>query len=123
MLTNGKDYEILRNLGILAETDCIVERQDEHCLIRDKIKDYMRKAYNKNSRTYNLRSRTKDFTVGQEVYRRTFNQSSKAEYYNAKLAPVGIKATVLRKIGQVYYELQDIESGNKGTYHAKDIWV
>lgn len=123
MITNGQDYEILRKLRILSEADSVIYRQDEFCLIREKIKDYMKRAYDKNSRTYNLRSRTKQFTVRQEVYRRTFNQSSRTDYFNAKLAPVATKARILRRIGQVYYELQDIESGGIGTYHAKDIWT
>lgn len=42
--------------------------------------------------------------------------------FNSKLAPVGIKALVLRRIGNVNYELKDIDGANVGIYHSKDIW-
>lgn len=83
----------------------------------------MRRAYERNKRSYNLRSRTKQYDVGQDVYRRNFVQSSKIAYFNSKLAPVGVKARVLSRKGQLYYELEDINGANKGIYHAKDIWT
>ncbi|XP_075150907.1 uncharacterized protein LOC142225016 [Haematobia irritans] len=107
---------------MLADEDVFLQRQDTFPLIRNSIKEHMKKAYEKNRRSYDLRSKAKSFEIGQEVIRRNFVQSSKIDGFNAKLAPVGKKAKVLRKLGQVYYELQDIDSGNKGVYHAKDIW-
>lgn len=122
MVTHGKDYKLLRKLNILADSDSVIERQDEFTIIRDKIKHFIKKAYDKNARIYNLRSRFKDFNIGQHVIRRNFTQSSKINNFNSKLAPVGIEAKVLRKIGRTNYELQDLNSDNIGVYHAKDIW-
>lgn len=123
MVTHGRDYEVLRRLNLLAETDVHIERQDEFSLIRNSIREHMKKAYKKNERLYNLRSRAKGYEVGQEVVRRNFVQSSKVDSFNSKLAPVGKRATVIRKVGNVYYELQDFDSASKGIYHAKDIWT
>lgn len=122
MVSHGKDYDLLRRLNNLAESDTVIERQDNFTLIRDKIRDHIVKAYEKYSKSYNLRARNRNFSVGQVVYRRTFPTSSKIHHFKSKLAPVGIKAKVVRKIGQVYYELQDVDTNIKGTYHAKDIW-
>lgn len=123
MLTHGGDYNILRRLKLLSESDIKLERQDEFSLLRASIQENVKKAYEKNERIYNLRSRLKCFEVGQNVIRRNFIQSSKIAYVNAKLAPVGVRAKVIKRIGQVYYELQDLETGSKGVYHAKDIWT
>lgn len=57
------------------------------------------------------------------MIRRNFKQSSNLKGYSSKLAPTGIKAKVIRKIGNVNYELRDIESGKIGIYHTKDIWT
>lgn len=100
MLTHGEDYKLLRKLNILAENDIKVERLDNFTLIRESIKNHKKTAFEKNKRLYNLRTRCKQFDVGQEVYRRNFVQSSKIGNFNAKLAPVGVKAKVLRIAGR-----------------------
>lgn len=123
MMSHGKDYALLKRLGMLNETDTQMERTDELVLLRDGIRQMVRKAYEKNARIYNLRSREKDYSVGQEVIRRNFAQSSKISNFNSKLAPVGVRAKVLRKIGQVNYELLDLDNDVRGIYHAKDIWT
>lgn len=123
MITHGSDYKILGKLNMLADSDAVLERQDNFVSIRDKIRENLRKAFNKNARLYNLRSRTKDFEIGQQVTRRNFTQSTKAKNFISKLAPIGIKATVIRRKGTVNYELKDIETGKIGTFHAKDIWA
>lgn len=41
---------------------------------------------------------------------------------NSKLAPIGVKAVVKRKIGNVNYKLEDISGGHTAIYHVKDIW-
>lgn len=121
MLTHGQDYKLLTNLGLMTDSEITINRQDEFALIRQEIMCLIEKSYNKNARIYNLRSRNIEFTVGQEVIRRNYSNSSKVDSYNSKLAPVGVK--VLKRIGQVNYELRDVDSENTGVYHAKDIWT
>lgn len=123
MITHGQDYKLLEKLKLLEDADVRIERQDQFAIIRDEICKLMRKAYDKNVRTYNLRSCKKDFTIGQTVIRRNFVQSSKIHNFNSKLAPIGIKARVLRKVGHTSYELQDLDSNSIGVYHGKDIWT
>ena len=121
MISQGKAYKLLARLNLLTETEIEIKRQDEFEIIRDSIKEHIRKAYEKNSQIYNLRSRIKDFVIGQTVIRRNFAQSFKIGNFNAKLAPVGVNSKVLRKIEQVNYELEDLEGGSKGVYYAKEI--
>lgn len=100
----------------LNETDVQLETQDEFALLRKGITDLARKAYEKNARLYNLRSRTKEFTIGQEVIRRNSVQSSKISNFIAKLAPIAVKVRVLRKIEEVNYELEDPGRGMQRVY-------
>lgn len=122
MINHGEEYKLLRNLDILTDGPCDLNRQDRFAYVRDMVLDKMRKSYEKNMRTYNLRSRRRTFEVGQLVTRRNFAQSNLASHFNAKLAPVGIKARVLEKIGNCNYRLEDCESKAVAVYHAKDIW-
>lgn len=64
-----------------------------------------------------------EFNIGQIVIRRNFAQSSLARNFNAKLAPTGIRSMVKKRIGNVYYELEDVDGGYIGTYDIKDIWT
>ncbi|XP_065365361.1 uncharacterized protein LOC135958385 [Calliphora vicina] len=70
---------------------------------------------------YDLRTRPIAFSVGQEVYRRNFSQSNFEKRYNAKLAPVFLKAKIREKVGNHYYVLEDTNGKVVGTFHAKDI--
>lgn len=81
----------------------------------------MEKSYNINRERYNLRTRSIVYTAGQVVYRRNFAQSSAEKKFNAKLAPLFLPAKVRKKVGNVYYELEDLDGKFMGTYHAKDM--
>lgn len=68
-----------------------------------------------------MRARPISFDVGQTVFGRNFSQSSQEKKYNAKLAPIFIKAKIREKIGNHYYIIEDPDGKVLGTYHAKDI--
>ena len=122
MLTHGDDYRLLRNLKLLSESDMELQRQDSFTLLRDSIRTKIKEAYDRNSKYYNLRSRKREFNIGQTVVRRNFVQSCLSNNFNAKLAPTGVKCVVKRKIGKVNYELEDVNGGHTAIYHVKDIW-
>lgn len=123
MMTHGNDYALLRKLKLLEEHDAQVDRMDRLAVLRDSIRSKVKEAYERNKTSYNLRSRKRELEVGQMVIHRNFPQSSLPEHYNAKLAPRGVKATVVRKIGYHCYELRDVDSNKIGVYHLKDIWT
>lgn len=123
MLSHGSEYKTLKKLGLLIEGSTKLHRDDQFAVLRDAIKEKMKATYDKNVRTYNLRSRERKFDVGQKVIRRNFCQSSLLKYFNAKLAPTGVKALVKEKLGNAYYILEDCDGKSRGTYHAKDIWT
>ncbi|XP_037824420.1 uncharacterized protein LOC119612662 [Lucilia sericata] len=123
MITHASSYKLLKDIQSLGESDVNILRDDRLALLRDSISKNMKKTYDINVKQYNLRARSVGYNVGQEVFRRNFAQSSAEKNFNAKLSPLYIRARVKEKLGNCYYVLEDIESKNSGTYHAKDIKI
>lgn len=121
MITNGKTYPLLRQLGMLEDREVRFDRNDSLNIAQNKAAESMRKQYERNERSYNLRAREVSYSAGQEVYRRNFKQSNFEHGYNAKLAPSFIKARVKKKLGNCNYELEDLQGRSIGIFHAKDI--
>jgi transposase InsO family protein len=122
MMLNGQDYELLRKLNMLSD-DTTLKRPDVMQLARAKAKVNIDHTHDINARRYNLRSRSLRLKVGDVVYARNFAQSSAAKNFSSKLAPVFVKASVVKQLSPAYYELQN-EAGKKlGVYHLKDIKV
>ena len=113
MITNGNTYPLLRNLQLLEDRTISFDREDSFDLIRKTAQNVIQQQHQRNEKLYNLRSREVDFKVGQEVYRRNFQQSNFAKGFNAKLAPTFVNNS--------YYELEDAQGRYIGKYHAKDI--
>lgn len=122
MLSHGQDFKLLRNLSLLREGEVNLSRADEFPRIRSTLEKHLTKAYETNQRTYNLRTRPRSFEVGDEVIKRNFCLSNAATNFNAKLAPVGTKARIKKKLGQSIYLLEDLNGRELGKFHAKDIW-
>lgn len=121
MLLNGKSYNLLRQLALLEEPDIEIRKDENLELIRQSAQKNIRKAYEKNVKTYNLRSRPVNFNIGQVVYRRNFAQSKAIDHFNSKLANQFEKAKIVAKRGLNCYKLQDMSGKDIGIFHAKDI--
>ncbi|XP_061399459.1 uncharacterized protein LOC133335171 [Musca vetustissima] len=121
MITNGATYSLLRQLEMLEDRSVRFNRNDSRDIAARKALDVQQKQFARNEKTYNLRSREVTYEEGQEVFRRNFKQSCFEQGYNAKLAPTFLKARIRKKIGNYYYELEDLKGNLVGTYHAKDI--
>jgi len=121
MMLHGKSYKILRKLNSLSTGENISHPARME-LIRQKLQDKIRKAYEANEKLYNLRcNREAVFKEGEEVYRQNFKQSHKAENYNAKLDKRSIKSRVVKRIGNNQYLLADMQGKEIGIFHAKDL--
>ena len=123
MITHGSMYSLLKKLKLLDEPTANLCRDDSLQLIRKDLQKHLKNAYLKNQRTYNLRTRCQTFSIGQEVLRRNFVQSSMDKRFNAKLAPLFVKARIKEKLGNHYYVLVDLQDRPIGTYHAKDLRI
>ena len=120
LISSGATYKLLRTLGLLEDKSATFSREDSLDLVREKARVVIQKQNDKNERIYNIRSRETNFSVGQEVFRRNFKQSSFQTGYNAKLGPAFLKARIRSKIGSACYELEDLQGRVIGRYHAKD---
>lgn len=121
MVTNASIYPLLRQLQMLDDRTVRFNRDDSLAIMGNRAKEIMSRQFQRNERSYNLRSREVTYNEGQEVFRRNFKQSSFEHNYNSKLAPTFLKARIRRKMGNSYYELEDLQGRLVGVYHAKDI--
>lgn len=121
MMTHGSSYGLLNKLNILTDSINPLSKDDQLSIFRKELAGNIKAAYETTRNVYNLRARPICFKIGQEVFRRNFSQSSQAKKYNAKLAPIFIKAKIREKVGNHYYILEDSQGKILGTYHAKDI--
>lgn len=88
-----------------------------------KVKNCLHSAYERNSRTYNLRKREFVFSVGDYVWRKNYVLSNAANQFSAKLAPKYILCTVAKKLSNAVYELKNIDGSKAGKWHIKDLKV
>lgn len=89
--------------------------------IHEFVLQQIRSNHEKSKKRYNLRTRTVSFQVGDVVWRRSFTLSSKVDHVNRKLDPKFIPAIVRERRGINLYTLEDVVTGKRGQYHAKDI--
>lgn len=121
MITNASVYPLLRQLQMLDDRTVRFNKNDSLAIMGSRAKEIMSKQFDRNQRSYNLRSMEVTYAEGQEVFRRNFKQSSFERGYNSKLAPTFLKARVRKKLGNSYYELEDLQGNIVGKYHAKDM--
>lgn len=120
---HGSNYELMRKLSHLPLNDVdVLPPSDFRELIRSSVVDNLAHSHDVNERSYNKRSREVAYHPGQEVYRRSFQQSDFVKGFNSKLGKQWIPARVVKRIGTALYELED-KSGKRLTvkYHAKDM--
>ena len=90
--------------------------------IREEVVRKLNAAYQKNARYYNLRRRPCELLEGQEVYRKNHEQSDKAKYFTAKLAPKFVGPfRVKKKVGTKGYLLEDNSGKEDGPWHIQDL--
>lgn len=121
-VSHGQTYDLVRRLEQIEPSFLkITEKIDRMSSIQKKVIENLRLAYEKHSKSYNLRSRVRVFTIGQFVYVRNFVQSKAIEKFAAKLAPKFIKGKIIRKVGNVAFEVENMAGKSIGVYHMKDI--
>lgn len=91
--------------------------QNVHRFVVERI----RKAHDKSKQRYDLRTRERKFTVGELVWRRSFQRSSAIDQRTKKLGPKFIPCYVRKLQGANNYLLEDVKTSAVGVYHAKDI--
>ena len=86
-----------------------------------EVRNKLHSAYERNSKSYNLRRRPLNFKVGDRVWRPNKVQSSAANKFAAKLSPKHILSIVVKKLSPTAYVLKNIDGSKAGTWHIKDL--
>lgn len=122
-IQHGSTYELLNRLGMLpSELTSPLSPPDFQNILYDQIQERLRIAHETHERVYNTRTRFVSYVPGQEVYRRNFVQSDFKKMFNAKLAKKFVKCRIVSKIGNVMYEVEDMQGNPIAMkYHAKDL--
>lgn len=73
-------------------------------------------------KTYDLRRRPVQFSVGDKVWKKNKTISDAVNYYSAKLAPKFIGPfTIHKKTSYNTYELRDDNNRSVGIWHVQDL--
>lgn len=124
MVQHGSDYHLLRKLDALNHSDIQVLSKKDHLQVTHKyLMDKILKAHEKSAKTYNTRKRPISFHRDQEIYCRTFPQSSLKNCFVAKFAPRFQKARIKEVLGKNRYLVSNLAGKSLGVYHTKDIKV
>lgn len=122
-INHAGDFKLLREINSVDEGDIQLQMPAYLSLVHDKVRENLREAYERSARQYNLRTRVKEFSVGESVYVKLHPQSDASKKICAKFCSPFAKYIVNRKIGAVNYELKDESGKIIGIFHAKDFKI
>ena len=123
MISSGDEYVKLRATNANLDLFEPPTLSDEMKHLYEAVRINLRKAYDRYTTNYNLRSRREiSFEEGEKVLKRNFFLSDKSKDFTAKLAPRYSEAQINKKVGTNCYELKD-SSTNKilGVFHTSKL--
>lgn len=117
MISDGREYRHLRDNS--AGSGNLDDAQ--RAKLYEEVRENLKKAFEKHSKYYNLRSNDKcpKYTLGEKVLKRNTELSDKGKGYCAKLAPKYVPAVVKRVVGEHCYELEDEKGKRIGVFNCK----
>lgn len=109
-----------------SEYDTIIDVQGPNSdlrstfdLMRSRVAENLKKAYENNKKRYDLRTRIIKYEVGDIVYRENKKLSDASAYYSSKLAQRFVKSKIIEKKGSNTYVLEDFDTMRTGVYSAE----
>lgn len=121
-INHGSAYQLLRRVDSVGEdTIEVLPPSDFGQIIRERIKENLRKAHLRHKTTYDTRCREVKYRVGQEIFYRNFAQSDASKCFNSKLAKKYLKGRVAKCVGNSLYLIEDRGGDLVATFHAKDL--
>lgn len=122
MVTHGSVYRLAKQLECMSDPDfSALPKSSKLELVRNEVKKNLQKSYLDRSRKYNIRTRKVRFLPGQEVYHRNHQSSDFSKNINAKLCKKFVKCRIVRAVGNVLYEIEDLKGKSLGVYHVRDL--
>lgn len=123
LVTCGSHYTD-NDLGddiIFLPRDIYCEHVGHLAAVFNNVQASLWRAHLENTARYNTRRRPTEFQIGDIVWKRTYYQSDKDNYFSKKLAPKFVQCRVTAKKSPLVYILEDMQGNNLGTWHVKDI--
>lgn len=123
LVTCGSHYldTDLGNEIIFLPRDVYTENMGHLAGIFNEVQTRLWRAHAKNSSRYNLRRLSAEFNINDIVWKKTYYQSDKDQYFSKKLAPKFIQCRVVAKKSPLVYDLEDMSGKHLGTWHIKDL--
>lgn len=120
---SGEEHRMDRVAEEMSEDEREERKREIDKRIYSIVRQNLKKAHEKNNKSYNLRSTTfaPVYTIGQRVYRRNFRQSSAADSYNAKFDALYVPCTIVARVGTSSYELADEYGKPIGVFSVADL--
>lgn len=109
------------NEVVFLSRDAYASNVGHLAVIFDKVQASLWAAHSKNASHYNLRRKVAEFNINDIVWKKTYFQSDKDNYFSKKLAPKFVKCKVKNKRSPLVYDLEDMSGKDLGTWHIKDI--
>lgn len=119
MISNGQEYETLLISNPNADYRPAILPEDQKKL-HEIVQRNIKKAYDKYSHHYNLRSNpTRQFTEGEVVYKKNIHQSDKSKNFVGKFANLYTKVKIHKVVGSNTFILANLNGQRiPGTYHS-----
>lgn len=119
MVSSGREYEHLRNLGD-PNQEMGFPLQDDQKKLFELVRENLLKAYQRYATPYNLRANRKHtFRAGEIVFKKNVNLSDKSKHFVGKFGQKFTKVRVREVIGTNTYVLEDLNGTRiSGTYHG-----
>lgn len=114
----GDEHRIIMDAN--PEVEATPDRMD---VIHEAVANQSRSQFEGNRRRYDTRATVRKFKIGDTVYVKHREQSSKSKKITGKLNPVKKQAIVQQILGQDTYILIDSQSRSLGKYNAVDIMI
>ena len=121
-ICHGSTYGLLRKLDAVAENDLYVQyHPDKISKLHENLMENINKSHTKFERSYNLRSRIRNFLPGQIVFRKLYHLSDSTKKFCYKFAQPYEQCKVKYKAGHNRYMLEDMNGKELRITHTKDI--
>lgn len=123
MISSGDEYTQLRDTNPNVDHFNPPKLADDIKHLYEAVRINLKRAYDRYSTYYNLRSkRDVQFEEDEVVLKKNFFLSDKSKDFTAKLAPRYSEAVIRKKIGTNCYELKDPKTGKTlGVFHSSKL--
>lgn len=118
---SSSDYKTISTIENIDKIQVRSEFLNKLQVVFKDVSEKIKLAYDKNKNIYDKKRKSVTFSVGEKVLRRNYVNSDASKFFMAKLADKFVPATVVEKVSDLIYTLEDEAGRNIDKWHVKDI--